>query len=51
MDEVASLEGEVVEEEMGKQVVLVGLAVEAKSEYGHGDLNEWTCKREKFCDK
>ncbi len=51
MDEEVSLEGEAVEEEMEPLEVLVVLAVEAKSEYGHGDLNEWTCKREKLCDK
>ena len=47
---------QVVEEVAGEAkvittLVLAGMAVEAKSEYGHGDLNEWSCKRKKLCDK
>ena len=39
------------EEQVELTLVRVEKAVEAKSEFGHGDLNEWTCKREKLCDK
>ena len=39
------------EEQVELTLVRVEKAVEAKSEFGHGDLNEWTCKREKLSDK
>lgn len=48
--EAVAVEAKVILEVL-TTLVRVEKAVEAKSEYGHGDLNEWTCKRKKLCDK